>query len=216
MLKYQVTVFDMDGTLLDSAPGVVNGFKYAIEHFGLKLPEAFDIRPCLGPPLGWSFAEKLGLPDEQVEQAIAIYREYYGRQGVYEAEPYPGIKGLLEDLNESGAVVCLATTKYSLMAEKMLDHFGLSGFIRHAAMATVDQRKSAKKEMIQDLLNRCGRRAENAVMIGDTRYDAEGASAAGTDFIGVTYGYGLREEMEEEGGRKFVADTGALRRELMD
>lgn len=215
MMKYPITVFDMDGTLLDSAPGVVNGFKEALAHFGRPWPEDFDIRPCLGPPLNWSFTVKLDVPSEQVEEAIAAYREYYGRRGIFEAELYPGVKELLTDLNEAGVQVCLATTKYSVMAEKMMDHFGLRPLIRHAAMATVNQTKSAKKEMLLDLLERCGGRPREAVMIGDTRYDAEGAVAAGTDFIGVTYGYGLRKEMEEAGGREFAADVKALRAALL-
>ena len=214
MTKYPVTVFDMDGTLIDSVPGIVNAMKYALDRLDLKPPENFDIRPCLGPPLSWSFQTQLLVPPELVEKAISVYREYYGQTGVFEAEPYPGIKELLEDLNQAGAVVCLATTKYSVMAEMMLKHFGLWQLIRHAAMATVDQVKSTKKEMLQDILARCGQGPEKAVMIGDTLYDAEGAASAGLDFIGVLYGYGLREEMEQAGGRKFVADTRMLREAL--
>ena len=211
---YPITVFDMDGTLIDSAPGILNSLKYALAHLGLELPDSFDLRPCLGPPLSWSFQTQLHVPAEKIEEAIAVYRDYYGRTGAFEAELYPGIKTLLEDLNQAGAVVCLATTKYSVMAEKMMNHFGIRGLIKHAAMATVNQTQSAKKEMLQDLLKRCGQKPENAVMIGDTRYDAEGAAAAGLDFIGVLYGYGLREEMEQAGGRKFVADAMSLRSAL--
>lgn len=166
-------------------------------------------------------AAKLDIPDQaacprkKIEKAVAVYRDYYGRAGAFEAELYPGIKTLLEDLNRAGTAVCLATTKYSVMAEKMMDHFGIRGLIRHAAMSTINQTNSAKKEMILDILQRSGQSCGQAVMIGDTTYDAEGAAAAGVDFIGVLYGYGLRGEMEQAGARRFVADAAGLRAELL-
>lgn len=216
MNRYPLTVFDFDGTLVDSGPGILNGLKYALEHLDLELPPGFELRPCIGPPLSWTFQTKLHVPEEKIEEAISIYRDYYGRAGAFEAELYPGIKTLLEDLNRAGAVVCLATTKYSVMAEKMMDHFGIRGLIRHAAMSTINQANSAKKEMILDILQRSGQSRGQAVMIGDTSYDASGAAAAGVDFIGVLYGYGLRGEMEQAGGRRFVADAAGLRAELFE
>ena len=86
MSKYPVTVFDMDGTLIDSVPGIVNGVKYTLDRLKMEPPEDFDIRPCLGPPLAWTFETHLRVPPAKVEEAIADYREYYGKTGAFEAE----------------------------------------------------------------------------------------------------------------------------------
>jgi phosphoglycolate phosphatase len=142
------------------------------------------------------------------------YREYYREIGLFEAECYPGIRDLLRDLRRAGAKVCLDTSKYAAMAERMLEHFGLRPLIDHMAMSAGGERHSAKKEMLLDVLAACGKRPGAAVMIGDTHYDAEGALAVGMPFIGVLYGYGTREEMEKAGGSVFAADVPELKKLL--
>ena len=210
-LKYETIIFDLDGTILDSAPGIRAGLAYALEKLGRPFPADLDLRLCMGPPLSWSFTALLGLPESRADEAVDIYREYYGQSGLYQAEIYPGLLDLLRDLNEAGAAVCLATSKSEIMARRMLEHFGLTPFLREAVMASGRERLSAKKQMIEEVLSRRGPKAGRAVMIGDTFYDAEGAGGAGVDFIGVLYGYGRREEMEAQGGRIFASDAAALR-----
>ena len=118
------------------------------------------------------------------------------------------------DLRGAGATICLATSKYSVMAEKMMEHFGLRPLLDHMAMSGGTERRSTKKDMLLEVLAACGTGPGQAVMIGDTMYDAEGAREAGTAFIGVLYGYGAREEMEQAGGSLFAADAEELKRML--
>ncbi len=213
--KYETVIFDLDGTILDSAPGIYAGLKYALDKMGQPFPADLDLRRCLGPPLTWTFTDLLMVPENQAAEAVDIYRDYYGAKGIYQAEPYPGIMDLLRDLELAGAAICLATTKSQVMALKMLDYFGLTPLIKEAAMSSGRDKKSHKQEMIADVLARAGGRPASAVMIGDTFYDAEGAVGAGVDFIGVLYGYGTREDMAARGGKKFVSDVGSLRALLL-
>lgn len=210
-LRYTTVIFDLDGTLLESGIGVANGFRYALDRMGLPMPETMDRRQFVGPPLRYSFQTQLGLPDDRLDEAVALYREYYIQTGQFEAEPYPGVMDLLRDLNEAGAAVCLATSKYSAIAKPMLDHFGLRPLLRYAAMSDGSELLSAKKGMLLDVLAHCPTPPGQAVMIGDTSYDAAGARDAGVPFIGVLYGYGTQAEMEAAGGRVFVRTTAELR-----
>ncbi len=214
-VTYNTVIFDLDGTLLDSAPGIYNGLRHTLDRLGLIWPDSVEPRLFLGPPLAYSFRTFLGLAPELIDRAVEIYREYYGATGALEARPYPGIFELLWDLKEAGARVCLATSKYSAMAEKIMDHFGLRSLIGFAAMSDGREVVSNKKDMILRVLEHCGAEPREAVMVGDTQYDAKGASEAGVPFIGVLYGYGRQSEMEDAGGGRFVADVPALRRHLI-
>lgn len=210
-MKYEAFFFDMDGTLLESGTGVVNAFRYAAEKMRLPFPPDLHPRLLVGPPLRWSFERYFGLTNTQVEEAVMLYREYYGTRGAYEAAPYPGIPELLRDLNATGKPVCLATSKYVVMAERMVDHFGFRPYLSHLAMSGGRENISAKKDMVAELLRDCATAPGRAVMIGDTAFDVEGGLANGVAFIGVLYGYGSREEMEREGANVFAQDVGALR-----
>jgi phosphoglycolate phosphatase len=172
------------------------------------------MRRFLGPPLRHGLHALLGLTGAELDAAVGIYREYYRERGLFEAECYPGIRELLPELRSAGATICLATSKYSVMAEKMMEHFGLRPLLDHMAMSEGSERRSAKKDMLLEVLAACGTRPGQAVMVGDTMYDAEGAREAGTEFIGVLYGYGTREEMEQAGGRLFAADAAELKKML--
>lgn len=213
-LKYQTIIFDLDGTILESHPGIEAGLKFALNKMNRPFPANLDIKKCMGPPLPWTFATLLGLAEDEVPTAVDVYREYYGRAGAFQAAPYPGLMDLLKDLTEAGAKVGLATTKSRVMALKMLDHFGLSPYIGYAAMSSGREMHSTKKSMIEDVLANLGGRPESAVMIGDTHYDAEGAAGAGVDFIGVLYGYGGRAEMEAQTAGQY-AETPAELREML-
>ena len=143
-----------------------------------------------------------------------MHRDYYGRQGLYEAELYPGMMDLVRDLHAAGVKVCVATSKYYALAERMLDHFGLSSFVHYAAMSDGTELTSTKRAMLTRVLAHCGTPAEQTIMVGDTVYDAEGARDAGLPFLGVLFGYGAREEMERAGARRFAVDAGGLRKQL--
>ncbi len=213
--KYKTVIFDKDGTLLDSAEGIVNAIRYTAKKLGVSFPPGFDERRLIGPPLKLSYRDGLGIVPEMLDRAVELHREYYVSKGLYEAQLYPGIKDLLRDLNGAGVKVCVATAKHYIPAGIMMEHFGLTPFIHHSEMNNGTERKSSKKEMIASVLAHCDSEAKESVMIGDTVYDVEGAVGNDVSFIGVLYGYGLRKEMEEAGARTFAANTREMRAELL-
>ena len=209
--RYKTVLFDLDGTILETDAGVLGGIRHALDTLGLPWPKGVAPRRFLGPPLGYSFGVLCGLPDEAIPQAVRLHREYYAAKGCYEARPYPGIPELMADLARDGAAVCIATAKYRVMADKVIDHFNIRPCLTYAAMSGGGERASAKSEIISEALAHCGVKPADAVMIGDTAYDAEGARKTGTPFIGVLYGYGTREEMAAEGATVFAANATELR-----
>ena len=210
-VRYATVLFDLDGTILETAEGVLNGFCYALERLGRPFPDHVDSRRFIGPPLRYSFREWCGVCEEDMDRAIMLHREYYGSRGLFEAKPYPGVIELMRDLHKDGARVCVATSKYRGMAEKVLDHFGIRPYLSFAAMSGGGEQVSAKSDIIREALAHCGVAASAAVMVGDTVYDAEGAREVGIPFVGVLFGYGTRAEMEQEGASRFAADAQELR-----
>lgn len=216
LLKYQTVIFDLDGTLAESAPGVVASAKHALAAMGLPYPAELPDNTLIGPPLRYSFQNALGVAPERLEEAIGLYRVRYAHLGIREARLYPGVEALLADLRAAGASICLATSKYSVMAEIMLEHFQIRHFFDFLSMSDGTEMVSSKKILLQNVLAAVPTPPEQAVMIGDTRFDAEGAREAGVPFIGVLYGYGSRLEMEEQGGRVFAASLPELGNLLLE
>jgi haloacid dehalogenase superfamily, subfamily IA, variant 1 with third motif having Dx(3-4)D or Dx(3-4)E len=211
---YETVIFDKDGTLLDSAPGVMNAVRYALERLGLPFPEGVEQRSLIGPPLRYGYSSILGVSDDMLERAVVLHREYYGKYGLYEAELYPGIMDLVRELHGLGVKVCVATSKFHVLAERMLEHFGLTPFLHYSVMSEGTELTSTKQAMLDKVLTHCGTPREQTVMVGDTIYDVEGAQGAGLPFIGVLFGYGTREQMEHAGARRFAGDAVDLRRQL--
>ena len=214
MLKYDTIIFDKDGTLLDSVPGVLNSVHYALDRLGLPFPAGLEARRLVGPPLRHTYHHLLGVGLDRLDEAVNLHRDYYGTRGLFEAAPYAGAERLLADLHAAGGRVCIATTKYRPLARRMLEHFALTPYIFHAEMSDGTEMTSAKQGMLTRTLKRSGVPPGRAVMIGDTRYDAEAARDTGIPFIGVLFGYGTRLEMEAAGATRFVADIEGLRAEL--
>ena len=205
MAKYEYLLFDLDGTLTDSGPGIMNGFEYALTKMGVKVPERSSLRRFVGPPLSDSFEKVLGFSPEDAAKGIALYKEYYADKGVYENEVYPGIKELLESLKSSCKKMIVATTKAELMANVVMDHFELRKFFDLIVASNTTDRKN-KIDVIKYALETGKADTEKAVMIGDRFYDVKGASHFGMDSIGVLYGYGNRQELEDAGAT-YIAET---------
>lgn len=190
-------LFDLDGTLTDSGEGIINCAIYALERFGLPIPSREALRVFVGPPLDETFP-KFGVPAEEAEEAIRIFRERYIPIGKFENAPYPGIRELLENLTREGYRLYVATSKPEVTAREIMDHFDLSRYFTRICGASMDLSRSTKAEVIAYLLAQCGG-AEDAVMVGDTAYDVIGAKAHNIPTIGVAWGYGLVEDMESAG-----------------
>ena len=197
-------LFDLDGTLTDSGEGIINCAAMTLERFGLPVPSRDKMRVFVGPPLGDTFVQ-FGIPPERVQEAIDIFRSRYVPIGKYENFPYPGIRELLEALNNQGHTLFVATSKPEVTAVEVLEHFQLSEYFQMICGAALDQSRITKSEVIAFLLEQNGR-IDNAIMVGDTAYDVTGAAAHGIPTIGVSWGYGNVEEMKKAGASA-IADT---------
>ena len=190
-------LFDLDGTLTDSGEGIINCAALALERFGIEVPDVETMRQFVGPPLVESFA-KFGVPADQVEEAVAIYRSRYIPIGKYENAPYPGVYELLDALKAQGHTLYVATSKPEEMSVDILNHFDLAKYFTCICGASLDNSRNTKDAVIGYLLEKIGGR-DTAVMVGDTAFDVLGAKIHGIPTIGVSWGYGEVADMENAG-----------------
>ena len=190
-------LFDLDGTLTDSGDGILNCAEYALRHFGLPIPNREEMRVFVGPPLRDTFY-KFGVPQDRLDEAVAVYRERYIPIGKFENHPYPGIHQLLADLKQQGHRLYIATSKPEGMSMDILNHFDLMQYFDLVAGATLDGSRDEKSQVIAYLLQQIGA-LDDAIMVGDTAFDILGAKAHGIPGIGVSWGYGNVEDMKKAG-----------------
>lgn len=214
--KYKVVLFDLDGTLTDSGPGVMDSVRQTLEYLKKPVPPKATLRRFIGPPLYSSFTVLCGMQPKEAEEGIEYFRSVYNVTGVYNNSVYPGIPDVLGALREAGAAVAVATSKPESMAKLVLEHFGLAPYFDIVAAADESDKGGGKEELILPALEQAGCAPSDAVMVGDTKFDAAGARKAGTDFVGVLYGFGTEEEMRREGGEKFAASAPGLIDLLID
>lgn len=193
----KMILFDLDGTLTDSGEGIMNCAIYALSHYGIEPPSEKELRTFVGPPLTESFA-RFGVPKDKLEEAIRIYRSRYIPIGKFENHPYPGIRELLERLKADGHKLYVATSKPEAMSIDILEHFDLARYFEKICGASSDLSRNTKGAVIEYLLRECGTQ-EQVLMVGDTAYDVIGANAHGIPTIGVSWGYGLVEDMRSAG-----------------
>lgn len=205
-------LFDLDGTLTDSAEGVINCAQLALKHFGLPVPSQEDMRFMVGPPLRDSFL-KLGVAEQDVETAVEIFRSRYVPIGMFENTPYPGISAMLAALKDAGHELYIATSKPEGMATEILNKFQLSGYFDKIYGASLDGSRDTKDTVIAYLLQELGPR-ENIIMVGDTSYDVLGAAEHGIKTIGVSWGYGEVEDMKAAGALAIVDSPAELLKKL--
>lgn len=212
---YDLVLFDLDGTLSDSEPGVTVSVKGAIERMGFPAPDRATLRRFIGPPLWESFVKFCGMTDAQAEQAVDYFRETYNVTGAFDNVLYPHMPELLDELKQAGALLAVATSKPDNIARRVLEYFDVTRRMDYIAAAEENEHNSSKSELILAAINACGVPKERAVMIGDTHFDATGARQAGTNFIGALYGFGAKEEMEREGATVFARDVPELGKLLL-
>ncbi len=206
-IPYDAVLFDLDGTLTRSEEGIMNCARFALAKMGWEIPKEQTLRAFIGPPLYGSFRDLCGMDDTQCAQAVALYRERYTETGMFENAVYPGIRLLLQKLQRAGVFLAVATGKPQVPTERILDHFGLRKFFRAVAGISENDQEADKKHLI---LRALPKRYDKAVMVGDRRFDVEGAKGVGIASIGVTYGYGGREELESAGADHIVASVSDL------
>ena len=193
MAGYQTVLFDFDGTLVDSAADVFDALEKTLKAYDVVVQNP-NFRRHIGPPMRETLAEYL--PKEIVPQALDTFRSVYGQGGSQQCRLYGGVESLLKTLRQKGFVICLATSKPKLFAEKILAQFNLSQYFDYIGGASMDAGLESKEDVIRDVLAQPGIVQGNAVMIGDRLYDLEGAAACGLPCIAVLYGYGDAPEFE--------------------
>ena len=211
---WKTVLFDLDGTLTDSAPGITNSLARALAHFGIR-EEPKNLLKFIGPPLNESLPEYYGFTPEQTAKAVAVFREHFVEKGWLENAPYPGVAALLRELKEAGLQLMVATSKPEVQAVRVLKHFGLAEYFEHICGAPLGNEDGARKA---DVVHRALGYAEDAssvVMVGDRRHDVEGARENGIPCIGVLYGYGSREELAVAGASFLAEDAAALKKLLL-
>ena len=206
MREYKYYLFDLDGTITASEEGIINSVVHALERMGVEHYDRSELRKFIGPPLDDSFKRYFELNDEESERAVRFYREYFTERGMYENEVYEGVPELLKRLKKNNKKLVVATSKPEVFTVRILKYFGLFEYFDTVAGATLDGSRTKKEDVIRYALEKSGvNDPALVVMIGDREHDIIGAKKNGLDSIGVTYGYGSREELEAAGAT-YIAD----------
>ncbi len=201
-MGYSTVFFDLDGTLTDSGEGIINCAQLALEHFGISVPSRETLRVFVGPPLRDSFI-RFGVPSDQVEEAVRVFRSRYLTVGKFENVPYPGVEQMLARLQNAGIRLFVATSKPESTACEILEKFGLSRYFEKICGATMDGSRDSKSAVISWLLEKAGE-VSRPVMVGDTAFDVQGAASHAIEAIGVSWGYGDVRQMEDAGAIAIV------------
>lgn len=214
-------LFDLDGTLTDPKEGICKSVQYALRAFGIEEPDIDKLEPFIGPPLVDSFMEFYGMTKERAAEAVVKYRERFSVRGWSENIVYEGIPHMLQSLRDAGYVLAVASSKPTVFVERILTHFGLRDAFSVVVGSELDGRRINKDEVILEALrqlfgmsdgvlpgsvSRGGAMQDELLMIGDRKFDVEGAHALGIRCVGVAYGYAQPGELEEAGA-DFLADS---------
>ncbi len=193
--------FDLDGTLVDSAPSIITGLKITLEKFGYDIPDYATLKKCVGPPFTYSFPNYLHVRDEDFADAVACYRNYYDKEnGCLNAVVFEGVEGLLQALVKRGYCLFVCTSKPEPTAKKLLNKLGIDKYFTEICGATLDAKIDTKAQVLELCFNRAPwHKKEETILIGDTKFDVNGANQVGIDCLGITWGSGTREELLEKG-----------------
>ncbi len=217
-MRYTHVFFDLDGTLMDTGPGVKHSFQHALRQMELPVPPESELDFVLGPPLYWSFHEKMGLGEEDAVKATALYREYYSDKGLWECCPFNGMVQLLGDLHAAGVRLGVVTGKPEEFALPLLEHFGLLELFDFVVGTARTDRDASKKALLERAFAAAGITEANkagVLMVGDRCFDLDGAAQVGIDSMGVLFGFGGKEELEEHAATHLVADADEMRAVLL-
>lgn len=212
---YDYVLFDLDGTLSASAPGIRRCIELTMEKMGKVTPDLSDYSRYIGPPLITTFQKLCGLTLEEAKTALSIYLDYYETEGEPRNSLFDGIMHLLQRLRGSRAKVAVCTSKNEVSAKNVCDYLGVTELLDALCGSDHSTGRREKEDIIPYAMETLGAKAtDKVVMIGDTHFDAKGARYNGVDFIGVTYGYGKDEDMIAEGATVFAASAEELEKIL--
>ncbi len=190
----KAVLFDFDGTLADSSPGIFHTALYTVRSLGITREYSDEeMRKFIGPPLRMCFSVAFGLDESLLDSAVRIYREEYRKRGMFMMSLYPGMEELLRRLRKEGFKLAVATFKGEVLVRQCLENLGILSLF-DAVSGSNEVETRTKSDIIRHALADMGVDADEAVMVGDTPTDRTGAEEAGTSFIGVSYGFGFRKE----------------------
>ena len=205
--EFSSILFDLDGTIVDSAPGITATLAYTFEQLGLPIPSPAELVAYVGPPILDSFRDLAGFTPEQSQRALEIYRPEYLRHGAFNATVYPGVEDVLKAIHASGMPLSLATSKPETPSKLILEHYDLMKYFDVITGASDDEVRSAKADVVEEALRRLvsiGADVSRTVMVGDRSHDGHGAAAPDGPTIFVRWGYG---SPVEEVGSIAVVDS---------
>ena len=227
--SFEYILFDLDGTISQSGPGITRCAQYALHKMGIEEPDLEKLEVFVGPPLNITFQQQYGFDPERSVEAVRLFQERYEQIGVFENEIYPGVDDMLRSLQAAGKHLAIASSKPRHLIPIVLSKFGIEDYFEVIAAPGFEQEltnkmgSDNKQFMVRLALEQLGIADPDpaalharCAMVGDRFYDIEGALANGVTAIGVTYGYGTREELEQAGAEILADSAQELTRILMD
>ncbi len=206
---YKTVMFDLDGTLTESAPGITTSISVVLDKWGIPYRDLKELEIFVGPPLKEAIRDYYNMTDEKATEFVREFRAHYTTEGLFISSVYPGVEDLLKKIKASGRKVMLATSKPEVTAIRIIEHFGIAKYFDEVAGATEDNSRVRKADVIRYLMGKLPEDERNIgdfIMVGDREHDIFGAKEVGVDSIGVLYGYGSREEFENAGAT-YIAET---------
>ncbi|MFC2096080.1 HAD family hydrolase [Bacteroidota bacterium] len=209
-------LFDLDGTLTNSKEGIINSILYALEKLNIKEDHENELETFIGPPLRDSFKIRYNLSGKLSDKAVAFYREYFSTKGLIENELYFGMRELIESLSTQKYQLFVATSKPTVYAVQILQHFNLDKYFVEIIGSNLDNTHTDKTEIISNVISKYSLKKENSVMIGDRKHDIIGAKNNSLKSIGVTYGFGSLEELSSHQPDFIANDCSELKSIIMN
>ena len=205
MISY--LLFDLDGTLTNPKEGITKCVQYALRHFQIDEPDLDKLIPFIGPPLRQSFMDFYGFDEAQATLAVAKDRERFSTVGLFENFPYPGIAAMLQQLQQQGKIMAVASSKPTIFVRQILEKFELAPYFQVIEGSNIDGSRVEKKEVIAEVLRQLGNPpAQQLLMVGDRKFDVIGAREMGLGCVGVRFGFAAPGELEDSGA-VYIAET---------
>lgn len=206
-MDYDYILFDLDGTLSDSADGIINCLEETLRELKMPIPDRHELIKYIGPPLEETFTLRFGLTLEMANEAMGLFRNIYGESGLYQNEMYAGVREMLDAIKAAGKKLAVATTKREIFGKLICERYGIDGYFEIIAGNSEDASRTEKDEVIEYILE-CLKITDRTkvLMVGDRFYDVNGATKCGMDCMGVSYGYGGEKELLNAGA-KYIAHS---------
>lgn len=219
---FQYCLFDLDGTLTDPREGITKSVQYALKKHGIDEPDITKLEFFIGPPLRDSFMNAYHMSEEKAEEAVAFYRERFAPIGVLENKVYEGIPELLLTLYEKGVKIAIASSKPTVFVNQILEHFEIKQYFTVIVGSELDGRRGTKEEVVEEALRQLGiwempetEKKNCCAMIGDRKFDIQGAKAYGLTGVGVEFGFAEEGELQAEGADYIVESVAGLKELLL-